>query len=508
MPRVLHTLDLFPQEPAQPPSVEARPAQRQAQLWLAVHLPRLALDCLFEEPASRAPTVVVERGRRGEVVVGNERAREAGIRAGMRLGTALTLAAGLVVLERDPARELSALERLAAWCERLTSMVSVEPPDGLLLEVSGSLKLFGSLDNIRVQLREELARRQYAFALCTALTPTAAVWLARAAAADVSSWSEVGSRIGALPLAVTRWPGAVQALLGDLGVRTLGDCVRLPREGFARRVGQEYLHELDRAFGRQHDLRPPFSAPRSWSAKLELPAESVDGGLLLTACEQLVDELVQELHGCQAEIVSFELVYEHLQHPSTVERFELLEPSHESERFLFLIGDRLERRVLPVPVIALELRSGAFGPLQLREKSLFERQPLEERVQSLLERLRVKFGVAAVHGLRTVSEHRPEHAWSKRDLEERAALRAATAVGNSRPLWLLPEPLLLTSRHANDRAGDGLELCSGPERIESGWWDGQHVGRDYYTARNSAGQQLWVFRDRRTAAWYLHGLFG
>jgi protein ImuB len=508
VPRVLHTLDLFPQEPVQPPSLEKRPAQQKTQLWLAVHLPRFALECLLEEPAS-APTVVVESGRRGEVVVGNERAREAGIGAGMRLGTALTLAAGLVVLERDPSRELAALERLAAWGERLTSMVSIEPPDGVLLEVSGSLKLFGSLDNIRALLREELSRRHYAFALCAALTPTAALWLARCSAADVSSWGEFGSRVGALPLAATRWPAAVQGLLRDLGVRTLGDCVRLPREGFARRVGQEYLHELDKAFGRQHDLRPPFSAPRSWSAKLELPAESVDVGLLLTASEQLVDELVQELGRCQAEIVGFELVFEHLQHPSTVERFDLLEPSHERERFLLLIGDRLERRVLPVPVVTLELKSGTFEPLRRREQSLFERKPLEDRVQSLLERLRVKFGVAAVHGLQTVAEHRPERAWSKRvDLGERAALRAPGAVGNSRPLWLLPEPLPLTSRHASDRAGDGLELCSGPERIEGGWWDGQHVGRDYYTARNSSGQQLWVFRDRRTASWYLHGLFG
>lgn len=506
MPRVLHTLDLFPQEPVQAPSLESRPAQRKTPLWLAVRLPRLALECLLEEPSS-APTVVVENGRRSEVAVCNERAREVGIGAGMRLGTALTLAARLVVLERDPSRELADLERVAAWAERLTSTVSVELPDGVLLEVSGSLKLFGSLDAIKSRVREELSRRHRSVVLCAAPTPTAAAWLARGAAADVSSWGEMGGRLGALPLAVTRWPWTVRALLGDLGVRTLGDCVRLPREGFARRVGQEYLHELDRAFGRQHDPRPPFSAPRSWRAKLELPAESIDAGLLLAASEQLVDGLVQELCRCQAEIAGFELVYRHLRHPPTVERFDLLEPSHEHERFMLLIGDRLERRVLPVPVSAIELDSGVFRPLERREQGLFERKPLENRLHSLLERLRAKFGVAAVHGLRTVAEHRPERAWSARvDLADRAIGAAVTV--HSRPLWLLPEPVLLTSPHAGDRAGEGLELCSGPERIESGWWDGQQVGRDYYTARNSQGQTLWVFRDRRTASWYLHGLFG
>jgi protein ImuB len=55
---------------------------------------------------------------------------------------------------------------------------------------------------------------------------------------------------------------------------------------------------------------------------------------------------------------------------------------------------------------------------------------------------------------------------------------------------------------------ESLELCSGPERIESGWWDEHDVGRDYYTAKNGSGQRLWVFRDHRTRAWFVHGLFG
>jgi protein ImuB len=53
-----------------------------------------------------------------------------------------------------------------------------------------------------------------------------------------------------------------------------------------------------------------------------------------------------------------------------------------------------------------------------------------------------------------------------------------------------------------------LTFVSGPERIESGWWDEQDVARDYYVARNGDGQRLWVFRDHRTRCWFLHGLFG
>jgi protein ImuB len=58
-----------------------------------------------------------------------------------------------------------------------------------------------------------------------------------------------------------------------------------------------------------------------------------------------------------------------------------------------------------------------------------------------------------------------------------------------------------------------LVLEQGPERIESGWWDGKGVARDYYIARQtpgarrSQGAKLWVFQERQSKRWYLHGMF-
>ena len=140
----------------------------------------------------------------------------------------------------------------------------------------------------------------------------------------------------------------------------------------------------------------------------------------------------------------------------------------------------------------------------LASAGLFETKPTEERAQVLLERLQERFGRAAVYGLRAVAEHRPEKAWAKwlGSDDHRARSAAQLAKREARPLWLLPTPVALEARR------DSLELCSGPERIESGWWDEQDVARDYYTAKNGRGQKLWVFRDHRTRCWFLHGLFG
>jgi protein ImuB len=50
-----------------------------------------------------------------------------------------------------------------------------------------------------------------------------------------------------------------------------------------------------------------------------------------------------------------------------------------------------------------------------------------------------------------------------------------------------------------------FELLAGPERIESGWWDGDEAGRDYFVARFKNAAVAWIYRE--TGEWFLHGLF-
>jgi protein ImuB len=130
----------------------------------------------------------------------------------------------------------------------------------------------------------------------------------------------------------------------------------------------------------------------------------------------------------------------------------------------------------------------------------------------LVERLRARLGEAAVYGVCLIPEHRPEAAWRRvHELHLTAAARVVEEISDQklpRPVWLLNEPLPLPQP----------EILEGPERIESGWWDGKGVARDYYVARSerprgegsdgpSLGARLWVFQERQSKRWYVHGVF-
>ena len=79
-----------------------------------------------------------------------------------------------------------------------------------------------------------------------------------------------------------------------------------------------------------------------------------------------------------------------------------------------------------------------------------------------------------------------------------------------RPLWLLRTPKQLEEIGAAPHYAGPLALLSGPERIESGWWDQADARRDYYVVETAHGQRGWAFRERNDphAPWMLHGWFG
>jgi protein ImuB len=499
--------------PGRAPFAQPRPRE----LWLAVQLPALMLDALREEvralPAT-PPVAVVDLERNGKVVRAcDEHVRAAGVHAGMSVNSALALVPTLHALARDPRRERQLLEAVARRGLHFTPRVSLEPPDGVLLEVRGSLRLFGGARQLCHRLESEIAATTGAtvrFAITP--TPLASLWFARQHAGErpvlVRSREELASRIAPLALACTRWPQKALQILATMGVRNVGECLRLPRDGFARRFGADLLAMLDRATGRLPEPRSAFAAHERFALRRDLEPELGDTARLEAALEPMLAELCRFLRERSRGVQAFEVQLRHRQSPLTRVRLRFVQPiGAQPQRMQDLLRERLARLELPEPVRSVRLLSGPLLDLQSEAAELFahDRRESGENLPQLIERLRARLGHEAVHGLACVAEHRPEAAWRAAEPTAPDALgKIAPGMGEGpfRPLWLLDVPEPCDVRR--------LELEEGPECIESGWWDGRDVARNYYVARSRHGARLWVFCNRRDAdpaGWFLHGWF-
>jgi protein ImuB len=380
-----------------------------------------------------------------------------------------------------PSLPPDALAPLAAWACQFTPRVSLEPPHALLLEVEGSLRLFGGLEALKKHLAVGLCSLGFPVSLASAATARAALWHARAGESDFE----------ALPVEVM---GFEPEFFRSIGIASLGELLRLPREGLGARCGPRLLEALDQALGAAPEPRAFFSPPPCFDARLELPAEVAHAEGLLFGARRLLAQLEGLLAARQAGIRSFRLTLLH-QSGSTIVEISLASPAREAQRLAQLLRERLEKTSLAEPVAALRLEAGDFVPLHGASAGMFGDAAAEaEGWARLLERLRARLGHDAVHGLATHPDHRPEHAWRRVEPGEWDP-RGLRQPG-PRPIWLLEEKKI----HEGEFA-----LLAGPERIESGWWDGDDARRDYFVARLPDSSLAWIYRE--TGEWYLHGLF-
>lgn len=480
-------------------------------LWVGIWLPLLPLEALVCE-AGRPAVAVIEQDSQSLVYACNAPARRAGVYAGMGLNGARALLPELNVYARDTVAEQNALRVLANWALSFTPVVSLVPDGGLLLEVGASLRLFGGMERLRGRLYSDLRQRVQQAWLACAPDARAALWLAQAGR-EACCMDRPAARhaLAQLPLTVTRWPLTVQRQLQQMGVRTLGDCIRLPRAGFARRIGPDYLRQLDQACGQQPDIRPAYRPPEVFQDRLECVAGLTDTASLLQGFASLITSLTAFLVQRQLHVQQLQLRFEHDGRAATGFSLGLREPGDVSVHVQELLRLRLERERLSAPVTAIVLEATALVPgvpvsADLPGMAAAGSVVIGREAMQLLDRLRTRLGADRVYGVELVAEHRPERAWRK--MTDIGCSTAAEVPGSlccrPRPLWLLSKPRPLARPQQS-----GLPAMLGPpERIESGWWDGHDIRRDYYTLTLPQGQRWWVFHDCRGTGWYLHGVFG
>lgn len=519
--------------------------------WLALRFPHLMAQT-FEHDVT--PTVVVESTRQ-TILAANAAARRLSIEKSMPLAEAQWREASLRVQHLDEPALAQALRQLAFTAQQFTPWVSLEAPEVILLEIKGSVRLWGGLE-LFLQAVQNVFKPLAPYQAALATNTTAALWLSlaaprscgivRALAADAQR--QALDRFPVTWLAMTACAPAVSGLQ-QLGVANLLAVKRLPRAGVNRRFGVDLLKHIDTAYGKHPALPAIWVEPLRFKSSLE-PEYPIEQAVFLKwLCRQLLEEMARFLarHAAGVSEISILLVHRNTTKPAITRWvWRLREPSASVETWLALGGCGYFDKPLPAPVHKVTVRSGRLRQ-DLRQGSLGSvLEPLPAERDALwwqwLTRAESRLGRNALQRVQWVAAHRPECAMAHRAASAQmsvtataqraktplsaaslsASLRTADSRLSERPLWLLKTPERLVVRTGKPLLQGEVQFITGPERISSGWWEGVQSMRDYYIVLTLQGLRAWVFRDgsvqssphmplTQTAdavAWYLHGWFG
>ena len=468
--------------------------------WACVLLPSLALDgALRNRPPVEQPFALVAGPvQQRRLVAVNAFARGAGLSPGQRLAEAEAVCRNLLTAEHDPRRLASDLGLIAAWAYSYSSEVVLAPPRAIVLEVGKSLRLFGPWPRLEARLREGLAALGFRHRIALAPNPCAAKVLADVedgtCVADPDSLNRAITRI---PVARAGLPDVAAQALPGMGISTQGQLLALPRAALQRRFGAALVTAIDRLLGQRPHPFIAYRPPDRFEGNVELSFEVTNHATLLFPLKRLLGDLAAYVAARDGGVQQFVVRFGHEHTAPTDLVVGMLSPQRETSALLDVVKLRLERTTLIKPVVSLGVIAEALPPFVPAGRDLFDARPANAIPwEQLRERLRARLGDAAVHGLAADPDPRPERA----SLRDAATKNESVPTLPPRPAWLLDRPIPLR--------GPAPRILAGPERLETGWWDGGDIRRDYYVVETAAGQRAWAFcPPGERSGWMLHGWF-
>ena len=431
--------------------------------------------------------------------------------------------------ENDRAGSAARLQALAWWALQFTPRVA-RLEDAVVLEVQGSLRLFGGAAALHERLQQGAIKAGLGLLrLAWAPSSLGALALARSGVSEGLS-RPLAELLDALPLQSLSALQAHAPMLARLGCRRLADLRGLPRAGLGRRFGKEALDAIDQAYGLKPEVHQWLQTPAQFQLRLELPQRTENAMVLLRCARHLLLQLCAWLAARHAGIQSLILHWEHdamrardvgskgqlsLRTAVTTRDF-----GHLSR----LLAEHLALLSLAAPVSEISLQAGEVLPLEEHSISLLPASPDQARepLLQLLERLSVRLGPQRLRCGYLQEDHRLEcmQHWQPWPGESRQATAALRIPGYPQPSWLLEPPLRLHMKQDQPQYQGPLQLLAGPQRIEAGWWQAdladqsrqttRHVQRAYFLALSARAGALWIFQQRladNEQGWYLHGVF-
>ena len=501
---------------------------------LSIWLMALAIDrwrLAAPAGADAAPFALLTESAHGQRLAAvNAAARDGGARIGQALADARALCPELAVAPGDPAGDLACLESLALWAQRWGPWSALDPPDGLLVDVTGVAHLHGGEEALLADAAQRLAARGLAARL--AIAPTAgAAWALSHYGPERAAMQPDGS-LDELPVAALRLDPATLLVLRRLGLKRVGELAGVAREALARRFRNTRaplanpLLRLDQLTGRLPEPMLPVLAAPPPIVQRRLMEPIRHRSLLDRVLADLAADLARLLESRGEGARRLELGLWKVDGAVLVRRLELAAASRDAAHLVRLFAAKLDDVDAGFGIELVRLVAPWCEPLALSQRDLdAAAEDHGTALAACIDRIAVRLGESAVRRPVLHASHIPERAQRWESVLAPSAAQQDSLAFHARPLKLLdraePIAVLYASPDGLPRRfrwrGNLHEVAraEGPERIAPEWWRerGSARLRDYYRIEDEAGRRYWIYRlglagDGRGGMpeWFLQGL--
>ncbi|MEM9500938.1 MAG: DUF6504 family protein [Pseudomonadota bacterium] len=475
----------------------------------------------------------------------NDAGWAAGARSGTMLADARAVCPAIQTAPADPAGDLAFLEKLALWSQRWGPWSALDPPDGVLVDISAAAHLFSGEKRLLADVEAAFARHK--LTVRTAIAPTAgAAWaLAHFGPYQAILGSQDNSlqRLADLPVAALRLDQDVLTVLRRLGLNQLGELAGIARAAVDREeaASRDALHRrfrnrkspaanplvrLDQLLGKVPEPLLPVVPQELPLVQRRLMEPIRHRELLDLVLADLATDIVRELEGRGEGARRLELGLWRVDGEVLVRCLELAAATREAEHITRLFTTKLDGIDAGFGIETVRLRASWSEPLALAQDDIDEAAERHgTSLNACIDRLTVRLGEKAVRRPVPHASHLPERAQRWQPPLELEPISQETLEFQKRPLKLLDKAEEIAVLYASPDGfpqrfrwrGEVHEVArvEGPERIAPEWWRSRSTVRlrDYYRIEDDIGRRYWIYRhgvvgDGRGGApqWYLHGL--
>lgn len=458
------------------------------------------------------------------------------------------------ILEHDPVADREALEKLTDSLHCFSPIIGIEQvdsPECIFLDVTGLDSLFGDEQSLRTKAIRFLGDCGYIAFSAIANTPGMAWGMAhyhRSAAPAVceSHTDETLNReFRKLPVAALRLRLETQTIFARLGIERVDQLLGIPRAHLASRFGGEVSNRVDQAFGKVVEPIVARHLPAEFEASQFIEFPTRDRETIGVILSRLLEEICKQLQSNQKGSLQWRVQLDCVDAPSIEFEVNLFQPTATVSHVLQLMELQLEsvlrphlrrkrfkkasdkkavrtRTVTNVLIHEITVRVTSCVLLVQRQRELFDESPrLDKReLAHLINHLASRLGQESVVYPTLQAGAQPEFSFRFKPLVDPKRMRSRKRTDVqlrshclARPLRLLDPPVLIAEGNAlpsRFRYQKSIQCAAkkwGPERIETAWWNGPTVRRDYWRIETEAGMHFWVYFDLKGKQWFLQGEF-